>query len=523
MASPTQPLRRKLRAYLLVSGVSAHLLALAFFTLLHLRFPDHGLGEILHKGQLRLSKNHPTVASAIGAAVSAIGLKPALKAQKITLPAFPGPQAWPAQGTAADGFQRIGYDRQGIPQQTAPGRFERSDTDNIVDVNDESSLAKALREAEAGDVITLSPGIYRFSKRRIGLGSGGLPGRPIHLRAEHLGSVQIELDTLEGFFVDKPYWVFENLHIRGTCNSDSKCEHAFHIVGHAAGTTLRNNELIDFNAPIKVNGLFSNKGDQFPDHGLVHNNNIYNTRARRTANPVSLININAANDWVVSANFIADFAKSDGNRISYGAFMKSNSNNGVFERNLVVCHWRLQMDGGIRIGLSFGGGGSAAKTSRQRDNNPEHTGGIMRNNIIARCPSDVGIYLNKSAHTQIHNNLLFGTAGIDVRFATSSASIHNNVLDGRIRDRDDGIHDADNNLLAAECGWIDRLTDACGSDAWYQDATRGDLRLTVAHRILDKGNTDPRDELDFCGNPRKRPTDIGPIEYGAGPLCLPSQ
>ena len=159
MASPTQPLRRKLRAYLLVSGVSAHLLALAFFTLLHLRFPDHGLGEILHKGQLRLSKNHPTVASAIGAAGSAIGLKPALKAQKITLPAFPGPQAWPAQGTAADGFQRIGYDRQGIPQQTAPGRFERSDTDNIVDVNDESSLAKALREAEAGDVITLSPGI----------------------------------------------------------------------------------------------------------------------------------------------------------------------------------------------------------------------------------------------------------------------------------------------------------------------------------------------------------------------------
>jgi hypothetical protein len=188
----------------------------------------------------------------------------------------------------------------------------------------------------------------------------------------------------------------------------------------------------------------------------------------------------------------------------------------------VICHWKLQPQGNVRLGLSFGGGGSSAKHSRNRDNSTEHTGGIMRNNVIARCPLDVGIYLNKSAYTQVHNNLLIGTTGIDVRFKSSSASIHNNVLDGRIRDRDGGIHNADNNLVEAACSWLTRMFDDCGSKAWYQDALRGDLRVKSAEKLIDQGNTEPRGERDFCGNRRLRPNDIGPIEYDAGPLCLPT-
>ena len=124
---------------------------------------------------------------------------------------------------------------------------------------------------------------------------------------------------------------------------------------------IRNNEMIDFNAPLKVNGLFRGETDRFPDHGLVHNNTVHNIRVRETSNPVSLLNLNAGDGWVVSPNFIADFAKGGGNRVSYAAFMKSNSRNGVFERNLVVCHWRLQPQGGVRIGLSFG---AAAREQR---------------------------------------------------------------------------------------------------------------------------------------------------------------
>src|SRR3546814_6804426 len=46
---------------------------------------------------------------------------------------------------------------------------------------------------------------------------------------------------LEGFRVLAPFWIFENLVIEGTCETDHRCEHAFHIVGDAAGTVIQNN------------------------------------------------------------------------------------------------------------------------------------------------------------------------------------------------------------------------------------------------------------------------------------------
>ncbi|MCK7578179.1 MAG: hypothetical protein MZV65_22195 [Chromatiales bacterium] len=334
----------------------------------------------------------------------------------------------------------------------------------------------------------------------------------------------LELDTLEGFFVDHSYWVFENLKIRGICSNDSQCKHAFHVVGNAVGTVLRNNELVDFNAALKVNGQFSDHGDRFPDHGLVHNNFVYNTRVRQTDNPVTLLNINAANGWVVSANFIADFAKGAGDRVSYAAFMKSNSQNGVFERNLVVCHWKIMPQSGIRVGLSFGGGGMAARFCRKRDSTIEHTDGIMRNNIIARCPTDVGIYLNKSASTEIYSNLLINTRGIDVRFETSSALIHDNILDGRIAERDGGQFKATNNLLEAKCGLFLQWLGRCGTSYWYANALAGDLRIVLPEKIVSLNNNSERiGESEFCGNSRRYPSALGPIDYGSNQLCFPTR
>ncbi len=328
------------------------------------------------------------------------------------------------------------------------------------------------------------------------------------------------MDTLEGFFVNKPYWVFENLSIRGVCTSDSRCEHAFHVVGNGVGTVLRNNELIDFNAALKVNGLRAKKPEQHPDFGLVQNNTIYNTRPRNTGNPTTPLNINTANGWVVSSNFIADFAKGKSDRISYAAFMKGNSSNGVFERNLVVCHWKLPMDGGIRIGLSFGGGGTGRQFCRWGDCRAEHTAGIIRNNIITRCPADVGIYLNRSARTQIYGNLLLNNKGIDVRFSSSSASIHNNIIDGRILDREGGKHTSDNNLMSSDCSVLSLWFGDCSVARFYRDSASGDFQLIDIDAILDRGSQDMQAGTDFCGNHRDHLPDIGPIEYGINSTCL---
>lgn len=239
------------------------------------------------------------------------------------------------------------------------------------------------------------------------------------------------------------------------------------MVGDAVGTTLRNNRLIDCNAPPKVNGLFDREGGRFRDHGLVHNNAVCNTRIRRTGNPVALLNIDGGSGWVVAANCIADFAKGQGDRISCAAFMKSNSVAGVFERNLVVCHWKLPLDSGVRVGLSF------------------------------------------------------GTQGIDVRFDTSLASIHDNVLDGRIRSRNVGSFRAENNLTSEQCDLLDKITSRCGTSLWYAEPLQGDLRLFSRETFARHRRESVQGLADFCGSTRPSIADVGPIVYGPGEPCFP--
>ncbi len=485
--------------------------------------PLYSPGDLAHKLRDRLGDRHPAFAQVLDGVIRASGLKTSQDSMKSArLPEFPGPGAWPAQGVLPQGFMRQQYDQKGIPVPSPPGPFVADMEAEVVRVGDMASLRKSLGSAKPGQVITLAPGVYRFKGHNLAPRGAGLPEKPIVVRAESPGQVSIELDTLEGFLLTEPYWVFENLAIRGVCARDSDCEHAFHVIGKAVGTVLRNNELLDFNAPLKVNGRFTKSGSAFPDHGLVQNNSVYNTGVRETDGPVTMLNINAANGWLVRGNFIADFAKGGSNRVSYGAFMKSGSRNGVFERNLVVCHWRLQPRGGVRIGLSFGGGGTDARYTREGSNRFEHRGGVMRNNVIVRCPADVGIYLNKAADTRVYNNAVIGGKGVDVRFSTSTALVEDNLLDGRVQARDGGSYQPANNLLEDDCGLLQSWFGDCGSAAWYAQALTGDLRLLAVDEVLNRGKPAQRGETDFCGNPRSGSKDLGPIEYGAGPLCLPT-
>ena len=513
--------RRIFRNYLLICGIAAHA-GLALGLVAHAVFlTEYEIGEIVGKARSRFSNDHPAISRAATRLLTILTIPTQKTPKTETLPPFPGPAKWPMHGVIRSGLSEQLYDPKGTPLQSAATQPGFAPSARQILVNDTQSLLQAVRNAKAGDAITLQPGTYLVKGRRISLGADGLPHAPIYVRARQFGEVVLELDMLEGFFVDKSYWVFENLKIRGACADDSNCEHAFHVFGPAIGSVIRNNELVDFNAALKVNGDRGGGRERFPDYGLVQNNNLYNTRPRRTSNPSTPLNINSGNGWVVSANFIADFSKGRGNRVSYAAFMKGNSEGGIFERNLVVCHWRLPLDGDIRLGLSFGGGGTGDQFCRSGNCETEHTGGIIRNNVIARCPVDVGIYLNRAAQTQIHNNLLIANAGIDVRFETSSASIHNNIVDGRIRDRDGGIHYADNNLISAECNLLSRWFGSCSPNDWLYAPLAGDLRLRDGAQIVDKGNIEPRGTADFCGTVRKGTPDIGPIEYGLEPPCLP--
>ncbi len=313
----------------------------------------------------------------------------------------------------------------------------------LVHVTSVEEMEEAMMHARAGVTIVLSPGIYRFRTRPLTATYPGTEAHPITVRAEKLNTVFIEFSGIEGFRVEAPHWIFENLNIRGVCDqhSHSACEHAFHIVGKGSYFVARNNRVTDFNAHVKVNGL----GGEFPDHGLIERNTFTNNDMRQTTNPVTPIDLVGASHWVIRGNLISDFAKAQGNRTSYGAFVKGGGTDNRLEQNVVLCEAKLKDIPGKRVGLSLGGGGTGKSFCRDRRCITEQERGLIQSNLIANC-SDDGIYVNRSAASVIAHNTLVDTGGIVVRFAESSADVRGNIVDGTIRGRDGALLREDDNL-----------------------------------------------------------------------------
>jgi len=282
-------------------------------------------------------------------------------------------------------------------------------------------------------------------------------------------------------------------------------------VGKADFTVIRRCRMHEFNAMIKGNGQAVGAGGAYvwPNDVLIEGCELFNNSARNTSNPVTPIDVVGGRRWIVRGNYIHDHAKGGGNNVSYAAFLKGNSRDGLFERNLVICE-QLHT-GQIRLGLSFGGGGSGPdKICEESTCTPEHQNGVMRNNIIVNCPADVGIYLNEAKNTKIYNNTLYNCTGIDVRFAASDADLRNNLLSGKIRDRDGGSSTKQNNLESVT---------ASSFKAWFKDPDGSDFSLVNGVTIKNKGVNLSTVKDDFCANLRDDGThDIGAVEYdGDGP------
>jgi MYXO-CTERM domain-containing protein len=375
-----------------------------------------------------------------------------------------------------------------------------------VPVADVPGLVGAIQAAKAGDTIVLAPGTYEVHQSKIACEAAGTADAPIVVRAAELGTVTIRFDAVEGFHVRGPHWEFANLDIEGICAADSDCEHAFHVTGAAESTWLHHNRMHGFNAMIKGNGEPIGPGDSFvwPDDVVIEYNELYNPAPRDTGNPVTPIDVVGGQRWVLRGNFIHDHAKGGGDNISYAAFLKGHSKDGVIERNLVVCE--LMHSGQVRLGLSLGGGGTSPDSICEDGAcKPEHERGTLRNNLIVNCPADVGVYVNAGADSKIVNNTLYNTAGIDMRFVQTTGLVANNLLNGKIRDRDGGTSMKMNNL--AEVTLAD-------FGAWFVDPSAYDFTLKDGAMLVDLGLALAEVTDDYCGNDRDDgKNDIGAIEY----------
>jgi len=376
-------------------------------------------------------------------------------------------------------------------------------------VGSASALYDAINTAVPGDVIELLPGHYRIEDRGIRIGRPGRKDAPITVRAARLGDAVIESAAVEAIKINVPDWHFENLVMQGVCppENDSYCEHAFHVVGNAQRIVIRNNLLADFNAQIKIN--LENGG--LPDDGIIEGNTLTDTRPRSTPNPVTPIDLDAASGWRMSRNLISGFTKTGGNDVSYGAFAKAAGTDNVFERNVVLCENRPLGPTGHTIGLSLGGGGAGGAINRDGGRSGlEQDNSRISDNLIAFC-SDVGIYLNKAAHSLIDHNTIIDTSGIEVRFPESSAEIEGNIIDGIIQLRDGATIRTESNETASLLGLFLGLHP---QRRLFFDVARLDLTWSGSPPLDPK--PDPRPDL--CGAARGPQPAIGAFENFA--VCL---
>ncbi len=378
-------------------------------------------------------------------------------------------------------------------------------------VTNTGELLAAIAAAQRGDVLTLTPGTYKLSGATCAV--SGTAAEPITVKSDTPLAAVLELDGVEGFHVTGAHWHFEGLDVRGVCASDDACEHAFHVTGgKAEGFVLTKSRVRNFNAQLKVNAAPDGNGTyQVANGGLVAYSEFYDEHPRATANPVTKLNIDGGSGWVVRGNYIHDFYKAGGNQTSYGAFMKSGGSNGLFERNLVVCE-KDGETGGTRIGLSYGGGGTAPQFCAPAFDanvpcNVEHSGGVLRNNLIASC-SDVGIYVNRAMGTKALHNTLLSTNGIDFRFDTTSGESHGNLLMGKVRARDGAMFQVSDDLQELPLTFF---TDLYVAPAALDFGVKGDASA------LQKVGARPDVIDDYCG--RIRPETnlaIGALEHSLG-------
>lgn len=434
-------------------------------------------------------------------------------------------------------------------------------------VTDVDSLAKALNNAKAGEVIELLPGAYRMPKR-FNLRANGTPEAPIIVRSAVPGAAILHSPHVTLFKVFGAHWQFYGIDFQGTNSSN----HVFHVVGKATHAVIDGNRFQNFHAAIKVNGEGNPR--HFPDHGQILRNVFINDAPRTTTWPVVAIDIVGGHGWIISENFIADIAQ--GRRGIHGSpgFVKAGASDAVFDRNFVICEWLHS--GGPRIGLSLGNGGSSLGAFDRRQlgdckkDCPETINGEMTNNIIINCPHEPGIYLNRSVGGIVANNTIYNAFGIQARFPETRITIADNLLTGTVWARDGATifehHNVTTGLLDEAAyipslkehlthrisdydklypNWIStdmvrtaqRTIESIANwssktilgqrhspfKRWFYAPDIGDMGLARDDSpFIANGSKPPRVDHDFCGNPRTGQADIGAIQYSSSD-CDPNQ
>ena len=405
-------------------------------------------------------------------------------------------------------------------------------------VNDSEALVRVLSQLQAGDRLTLSAGQYTLGRFETQI--AGTRQHPIIVRAAHPANTFIQAIDSETFVVRHSYWEFTGINLNGTATTD----HAFHLSDNADHVAIRNCRLSNFDSHIKING----RDGRFPDATIIEGCRLYNDQPRHNRRPATAIDVVGGDNTFIRANTIYDFGAGIDGNTSYAIFLKGASSNGRIERNLIGCSVKHS---GNRVGISLGGGGTAAQFCSDQRCEFEHRNGLVRNNIIYNC-SDAGVHLRRARHSRIIANTLVFSAGIDIDPDSGPAQIHANYIGGGVT----GAHNSQilwgQNLITGAnqlpyhpqlhrwlesplgfvTNWLMASPMGLGHRRLYQDFVapdRLDLSLRRPHMLLMPAASKSQPLLnepidDFWGNRRSMIRWFGAIDYSqsSGNIGIPT-
>ena len=382
-----------------------------------------------------------------------------------------------------------------VPPLLAPGG-------HVVAVSSEAQLQSAVMRLASNTTILLAPGTYDLT-RTLSI-NGNFTNVAIRGASDDRDAVVLKGPGMaRAAYGHVPYGIWTGGNVQGITIANLTIRDVFyHPIVFNAGTQnprVYNVHLIDAGAQfIKSNPDGAGGG---VNNGIVEYSVIEYTTTAKDAY-VNGVDVHTGANWIIRDNVFRNLVAPRGGLAGPAVLMWNHSSNTVTERNLFINCAR-----GIAYGLQIAGF--------------DHTGGIIRNNMIfraARQSGDVGIAVADSPNTQVLNNTVFlsGTYGtpIEYRFPGSrDVVIGNNLLDGAIGARDGATGVEAGNLASATA-------------ALFVDAVHGDLHLVKsATSAIDRGLNlaGVTDDRDGEVRPQGMGYDIGADEYRPDELVKESR
>lgn len=367
---------------------------------------------------------------------------------------------------------------------------EPGQTGAVVQVSSEPELQNAVAALTSDTTIVLAPGTYKLTASLsikgtlTNVGITGATNNPNDV-------VLVGTGMSNSNYGSVPHGVTVAGNVHGVTIANLTIRDVFnHAIALEAGTEqprLYNLRLIDAGRQF-VKAYPDGQGGGV-DEGVFEQSVVEYTHGSRDAD-TGAVHVAGATRWIIRGNRFQNIKAPAGQLAGPTVLLFQGSRDSIVERNTFV---NCQQE--IALGLE--------------DRTPhEHTGGVVRNNFIARdfaTNGSAAIQVVDSPGTQVLHNTILSNASstslIDYRLRdTTGGVVRNNLLDGGITVRQGAKSTTTDNYLRAAPGM-------------FADAVSGNLHLvSTATEVIDQAGAMPEAPGDFDGD--GRPSGAG-ADYGA--------